>query len=614
MINTLQRQLVRTCSSLVCSNNLYTSTRSISSISSTNSSLPYHRNNSTASKPAEIVESERSTSKVSSGKKLTRISEVPISQVLKAKHTVRWVEPVICSDSNVKDAIVTCIERGLSGMMVVDREELTSDSTRGEKGKVVGLITSRDLLRMLSVGFKDDRNEKDILNEKVGSFMTPISQVIYARPDETIGQCRTIMAKLGLKCLPIIKHGRVEGFLTARDMSDFGLDARDRGGKTNYLRDVSQRKGLSKDISMAEPPTYIQNDLAFAHQPLKVNTGIAELPHPFKSKDKYGYTPEHSSGDYPTDPELSEDSHFQVTLSSQPCTVYMGVADGVGSWREYGVDPRIFSNRLMRECENVILESSEETLNNSFQRGSNSSSFTVHPTTNIIPTDILSQAYQRVKDDNIIGSSTACVAMFDGIRHQLHFSNLGDSGVIVLRHIDSDVAGALKRNRLTPRAERKSDLRVAFVSQQQLRTFNHPYQLGWTGENIDESPSFKMPTDSCSSSIHIRRGDIIILATDGLFDNVDIDDISNVALEWERKNKFVSQDKDSASFKSSSQVVQDLAHSLCYLAREKSLDKSVDSPFAILAKENDIMWSGGMPDDCTVIALHVIGHDSHYQV
>ena len=34
-------------------------------------------------------------------------------------------------------------------------------------------------------------------------------------------------------------------------------------------------------------------------------------------------------------------------------------------------------------------------------------------------------------------------------------------------------------------------------------------------------------------------------------------------------------------------------------ARENSLRKNIDSPFAILAKENDVMWSGGMPDDCT---------------
>merc|ERR1711937_974245 len=107
---------------------------------------------------------------------------------------------------------------------------------------------------------------------------------------------------------------------------------------------------------------------------------------------------------------------------------------------------------------------------------------------------------------------------------------------IVLRHIDSDIAGTLKRDRITPRVERTSDLRVAFISQQQLFSFNHPYQLGWTGKDLckDETTSFKAAHDSCTTSIHIRRGDIIIMATDGLFDNVDIDDVAKMALKWEQ--------------------------------------------------------------------------------
>jgi protein phosphatase PTC7 len=66
---------------------------------------------------------------------------------------------------------------------------------------------------------------------------------------------------------------------------------------------------------------------------------------------------------------------------------------------------------------------------------------------------------------------------FDNTSHQVTFSNIGDSGIIVLRHIDSNVAGSLKRDRVTRREERTSDLRVTFVSQQQLREFNHPYQV-----------------------------------------------------------------------------------------------------------------------------------------
>ena len=43
------------------------------------------------------------------------------------------------------------------------------------------------------------------------------------------------------------------------------------------------------------------------------------------------------------------------------------------------------------------------------------------------------------------------------------------------------------------------------------------------------------------------------------------------------------------------------------VAREKSLRDDIDSPFAVLAKENDVMWSGGMPDDVSVVVLHVVG-------
>ena len=54
-------------------------------------------------------------------------------------------------------------------------------------------------------------------------------------------------------------------------------------------------------------------------------------------------------------------------------------------------------------------------------------------------------------------------------------------------------------------------------------------------------------------------------------------------------------------------ALAELSQRLCEVARERSLDSSTDSPFAILAKENDILWPhGGMPDDCTVVALRVM--------
>jgi len=577
---------------------------------------------------ASIVHSQQSSDNENAhklGGKYTRLSQVPISEILKAKHTLRWVEPVICHTSTVKTAIQTCIEGNLSGMMVVDRDETTSESSR-ERGRVVGMTTSRDLLRMMAAGFKNNEGAEEVMNKTVGNFMTPISQVIYARPEETVGTCRAIMAKLGIKCLPVLSHGRVEGLVTARDMSDYGVEAKDRGGKKNYLRDISERVGLSSNTSMAEPPTYLRAHLALEQKPLFMNVGVAEMPHPFKTggggcgMNARDFGPR----DLTTDPDMSEDAYFvmetemvdnnegsgsedeDVVVTKRP-VVYMGVADGVGSWREYGVDPREFSHRLMEECENLLREATNKSRV-------------------ITPSTVLANAFERVKEENIIGSSTACVGLFDSVRHQLHFSNLGDSGIIVLRHIDSNVAGALKRDRKTPRVQRKSDIRIAFVSQQQLKSFNHPFQLGWTGEDIAESDgsSFKTAADSCASSIHVRRGDIILMATDGLFDNVDIDDIAEIALEWEQRNGFIRGGDISAREKRwaagasmtdlSCEKVTELAEMLCIKARENSLDNSVDSPFAILAKENDIMWSGGMPDDCTVIAMHIVGEPAHKSI
>lgn len=539
-----------------------------------------------------------------------RLSDVPIADILKAKHSNRWVDPVISRNATLQEAIEIVIDGGLSAAMVTAEEK-----------RVVGLVTSRDLLRCISLGIKEDESENEILSRMVGDHvMTPISQVIYARPEETVGMCRTVMAKLGIKCLPVLsKEGQVEGLVTARDMSQYRFSAQDKGGKKSYLNDVSERVGLGFGVSMAEPPAFMQAHLALEQKPLYANIGVAELPHPFKTEDGVGMNHrDFGPNEFSKDPKLSEDAYFVKTvhlpdekLDEIREMTYFGVADGVGSWRSYGVDPREFSHALMQECDNVLQGASDcalrrEEEGEKARRG-------------IRPGEVLEKAYDRVIEQNIVGSSTVCVALFDNIRHQLHFSNLGDSGIIVLRHIDSDVAGALKRNRKTPRSERKSDLQAVFVSQQQLHSFNHPFQLGWTGEEIEEveKTSFQEPKSACTTSIHVRRGDIIIMATDGLFDNVDIDEISSIALDWEQQSGFLrggdidAREQRWISGSSLTDVsyerIPTLADRLVERARTLSLDNSIDSPFALLAKDNDIMWSGGMPDDCTVIAIHVVG-------
>jgi CBS domain-containing protein len=207
-----------------------------------------------------------------------RLADVPIADILKFKHSHRWVNPIISHRHSLKEAIEICIEGGLSAAMVTDDKH------------VVGLVTSRDLLRCIHVGLKDGESEGDVLNRVVGDHvMTPLHQVIYARPDETVGMCRTLMAKLGIKCLPVLsKEGRVEGLVTARDMSQYRFTAQDKGGKKSFLTDVSERVGLGTNTSMADSPSFMQAHLALEQTPVFINIGAAQLPHPFKTQDGVG--------------------------------------------------------------------------------------------------------------------------------------------------------------------------------------------------------------------------------------------------------------------------------------------------------------------------------------
>lgn len=212
-------------------------------------------------------------------------------------------------------------------------------------------------------------------------------------------------------------------------------------------------------------------------------------------------------------------------------------------------------------------------------------------------------AWNVTTSEGINGSSTICIATLDKKLNQLSYSNIGDCGLLLLRHIDSETAGYMRERQL-PRHLRDTDLRIAYLSQQQLRSFNLPYQLGFS--NIPENPgSFETPNDADTASIPVMPGDLIIMATDGLFDNVDLHEIVDLITQWEKEHFPSAQGALDTSFLGHGPV-QALAEKLVNVAREFSLDKNRDGPFALLAKENDIMWGGGMPDDTSVIVARII--------
>jgi protein phosphatase PTC7 len=65
-------------------------------------------------------------------------------------------------------------------------------------------------------------------------------------------------------------------------------------------------------------------------------------------------------------------------------------------------------------------------------------------------------------------------------------------------------------------------LKVTFMAQQQLKSFNRPYQLGYDDPEKYPAdigpPSFDHPLDANVTGYGVRPGDIVIVATDGIVD------------------------------------------------------------------------------------------------
>ena len=64
--------------------------------------------------------------------------------------------------------------------------------------------------------------------------------------------------------------------------------------------------------------------------------------------------------------------------------------------------------------------------------------------TPITPRDVMVDAWNMTIMDKIVGSCTFCVATLDAESHQLSYANVGDCGLIIIRHIDSATAGYMR--------------------------------------------------------------------------------------------------------------------------------------------------------------------------
>jgi len=238
-----------------------------------------------------------------------------------------------------------------------------------------------------------------------------------------------------------------------------------------------------------------------------------------------------------------------------------GVADGVGQmeqFSEYGVDAAKYADELMQL-----------------------SAKHVHECTGTRRALMALMAAEQ--NATTYGASTALVMALDGKVVQV--ANLGDSGFMHLR----------------PRAW---GMEILQTSREQTHGWNCPYQLTRVPEALfkDSGISFDSATDCEKYELKVEQGDLLLLFTDGLTDN----------LHWHEVLRKVDEVVEGHEKKQQGSFVppEELAQALAKTAEERSHDTKANTPFAQSARRNRLHFPGGKEDDITVVAAWVTGEEA----
>lgn len=234
-------------------------------------------------------------------------------------------------------------------------------------------------------------------------------------------------------------------------------------------------------------------------------------------------------------------------ISQTPSFYVLGVADGVGGWRAYGVDPGRFSRAVMRYCERLVLSGRSDLRNPGF---------------------LIAQSYEDVliSKDSILGSATLCIICLQRDEQRIYTASLGDCGFLVVR-----------------------DGQVIQRSIHQKHTFNTPFQLASPPPIHSRHFHHDLPAQAAQTSIDVEPGDLLVVGTDGLFDN-----LTETMILEEVCTIRISGDG----------ILEGLhrcARCLVDRARNAAFEPNFQSPIAKEARRYGINIVGGAPGDVTVI-------------
>uniref|UniRef100_A0A1J3G3J4 Protein phosphatase n=1 Tax=Noccaea caerulescens TaxID=107243 RepID=A0A1J3G3J4_NOCCA len=208
---------------------------------------------------------------------------------------------------------------------------------------------------------------------------------------------------------------------------------------------------------------------------------------------------------------------------------WLGIADGVSQWSLEGVIRGTYAQELMSNCQKIISDETDKI------------------------TDPVQVLHKSAKETKSPGSSTALIAHLHN--NELHIANIGDSGVMVIRN--------------------------GTVLQKSSPMFHHfcfPLQIRPGDDDVLKLAGVY--------HVNLEEGDVVITATDGLFDNLYEKEIVSIVC------RSLEQSLEP----------QKVAELLAAKAQEVGRSEIERTPFADAAKEEGYDgYKGGKLDAVTVI-------------
>lgn len=305
---------------------------------------------------------------------------------------------------------------------------------------------------------------------------------------------------------------------------------------------------------------------------LRLVSGACQIPHPNKL----------ASG--------GEDSFF---ISPNGCA--LGVADGVGEWDRLKVNPRQMADEIMTGASATV------------------ASFRTAGGMPVVERAVvaLREGYRATRS---FGGAAVLIAALDSRCHSLGVANLGDCGLRQLRRQYS------RGSRGIPSVTAKT--------REQQHFFNCPFQLSRLPTR-EEAPALAAagkaelaeavsrgvqmmqdsPDDADVYALPVMEGDLFVVASDGLWDNLhdrEVCDLAARTISPQEAMQAFAEGPGALQGPGNSTDPGKLAAVMAHAAFHRARETSTTTPFAERAREAGYSHSGGKLDDITVVCSWVV--------